>query len=132
MPWTRCLEEFREVWLPNVTISGLDRVSELLEQASPLLIHGMFTHAMPRGCLATHIAWHHPKTTHITLDAGITWLTKIARLNPATSETIKAWDSVGLSNWELRQELLTACRNELARREKLPVNRIKTHLEALA
>ncbi len=128
MIWTRCLDEFREIWLPHATDAGLRRISDLLDQSSPLLIHGMFTHAMPRGCIATHLAWHHPKTTHLTLDAGIMWLTKVAGLNPATSEVIRAWDESGY-HWDLRREMVVICSEELDRRSKLPVNRIAAHLE---
>ena len=131
MTWTRCLDEFREVWLPNATDAGLRRIAGLLEQSSPLLIHGMFTQAVPRGCLATHLAWHHPQTTHMTLDAGIIWLTRVAHLNPATSEVIKAWDDYGTSSWELRSELVSACQVELERRTQKPVNRIRAILEAV-
>ena len=49
-----CLEELQGAWLPNVTDAGLDRLIDLLEQGSPLLIHGSFTRAVPMGCLATH------------------------------------------------------------------------------
>jgi hypothetical protein len=69
------------------------------------------------GCLASHIAWNHPKTAHLHDDAGVRWLTKVADLNPATSGVILAWDEAGPCDWELRQGLLTACRDELARRQ---------------
>ena len=46
--------EFRSAWLPHATDDGLNRIIELLEKASPLLIHGMFTRAVPMGCLASH------------------------------------------------------------------------------
>jgi hypothetical protein len=105
---TSCLEELRGAWLPNVTDAGLDRLIELLEQGSPLLIHGSFTRAVPMGCLATHIAWHHPRTSHLTVDAGVTWLHRVAGLNPATSHVIREWDRCGMSNWQVRAELLTA------------------------
>ena len=82
------------MWLPNITDAGLDRLIELLEKGSPLLIHGCFT-AVPMGCLATHAAWHHPRTAHLTLDAGITWLHRVAGLNPATSHVIREWDCCG-------------------------------------
>ena len=42
------------------------------------------------GCLATHAAWHHPETAHLTQDAGINWLHCVAHLNPATSHVIPA------------------------------------------
>ena len=31
-----CLNEFRNVWLPNMTDRGLDRLIDLLEKDSPL------------------------------------------------------------------------------------------------
>lgn len=100
------LRELRKSWLPNITDAGLDRLIELLEQGSPLLIHGSFTRAVPMGCLASHIAWHHPRTRHLTVDAGVTWLHRVAGLNPATSHVIREWDQGGQNNWELRMELL--------------------------
>ena len=85
-----CLGELRSAWLPHMTDAGLDRLTELLEKGSPLLIHGCFTRAVPMGCLASHVAWHHPRTAHLTADAGITWLYHVAGLNPATSAVILA------------------------------------------
>jgi hypothetical protein len=84
----------------------LNRLIELLEKSSPLLIHGCFTKAVPMGCLATHIAWHHPQTQHRTLDAGITWLHHVAGLNPATSHVLREWDRRGVLDLELRADLL--------------------------
>ena len=57
-----CTRELKTSWLPNITDVGLDRLIDLLEKGSPLLIHGSFTRSVPMGCLATHIAWHHPRT----------------------------------------------------------------------
>ena len=54
------------------------------------------------GCLATHAAWNHPQTAHLTLDAGITWLHRVAGLNPATSHVIREWDRRGASDLGLR------------------------------
>jgi hypothetical protein len=68
------------------------------------------------GCLASHVAWNHPLTRHLTEEAGVRWLTRVAGLNPATSAVILAWDRDGLHNRELRAGLLTACREELERR----------------
>src|SRR5436309_3003948 len=82
---TECLNELRSSWLPHVTDPGLDRLTELLQKGSPLLVHGCFTKAVPMGCLATHIGWSHPRTCHLTLEAGISWLSRVAGLNPATS-----------------------------------------------
>src|SRR4051794_40692018 len=100
-----CLHELESHWLPNLTDAGLDRLIELLEKGSPLLIHGCFSKAMPTGCLATHAAWHHPRTAHLTVDAGIVWLHHVAGLNPATSHLIRAWDARGAHDWALRSEL---------------------------
>ena len=116
MPSSNTLAEFRTAWLPNVTDAGLDRLVELLEKSSPLLIHGAFTRAVPMGCLASHVAWLHPATAHLQTDAGVCWLTHVAGLNPATSAVILEWDRRGVSNWELRDELLAACREEQVRR----------------
>jgi hypothetical protein len=104
-------EVYRELhtsWLPNISAAGLDRLIDLLEKGSPLLIHGSFTRVLPMGCLATHIAWNHPDTAHLTMDAGICWLNHVAGLNPATSHVIREWDRVGEDDLELRQDLLTA------------------------
>ncbi|MGH7169845.1 MAG: hypothetical protein ACRELG_06165 [Gemmataceae bacterium] len=107
-----CLSELRFAWLPHITDAGLDRLVDLLEKSSPLLIHGCFTRAVPMGCLATHIAWHHPRTRHLTLDAGITWLHHIAGLNPATSHVLREWDRRGIHDLELRADLLALLRKE--------------------
>jgi hypothetical protein len=115
-----CLTELREKWFPHTTDDGLARVIQLLESGSPLLIHGAFTRAMPMGCLATHIAWHHPETAEFSLDAGIMWLSRVASLNPATSNVIQAWDRAGTYDWNLRSDLLAACREEVARRAQRP------------
>jgi hypothetical protein len=116
MMFAPCLQELRDGWFPHTTYAGLDRLIDLLESGSPLLIHGAFTRAMPMGCLATHIAWHHPETAEFSLDAGIAWLTRVAGLNPATSQVIRAWDCGGQNDWDLRQALLGACKEERGRR----------------
>jgi hypothetical protein len=125
-----CLSELENSWLPNITDSGLDRLIELLEQGSPLLVHGCFTRVAPMGCLASQAAWHHPKTTHLTQDAGITWLHHIAGLNPATSKVIREWDNLGPQDFGLRSELLEVFLEERKRRQeaKLPVNRLLKHV----
>ena len=79
---------------------------KLLEQGSPLLIHGSFTSVLPMGCLATHIAWNHPATAHLTMDAGICWLYQVAGLNPATSHVIREWDLRGANDWTVREDFL--------------------------
>ncbi|HEX4608140.1 MAG TPA: hypothetical protein VH092_08035 [Urbifossiella sp.] len=116
MPPTDAVAEFRRSWLPYTTATGLDRLVDLLEKASPLLIHGAFTRAVPMGCLATQIAWNHPETAHFEHEAGVMWLCRVARLNPATSSLILAWDRGGVGDYELRQGLLAACREERDRR----------------
>lgn len=116
MPSPEALTEFRTRWLPHATGPGLARLTELLDAGSPLLIHGAFSRALPMGCLATQLAWHHPATEHLNAEAGIRWLTKVTGLNPATSAVILAWDTHGIHDRELRAELLAACRDELARR----------------
>src|SRR6266446_5470671 len=102
-----CIRELQTSWLPNITSAGLDHLIELLEKDSPLLIHGSFTRAVPMGCLATHVAWNHPRTSHLTMDAGICWLNHVAGLNPATSHVIREWDRVGENDYELRDEILS-------------------------
>lgn len=111
------IAEFRNQWLPYATVSGLNRLLQLLEQGSPMLIHGGFAKSCATGCLATHLAWHHPKTSHLNDEAGIRWLTRVAGLNPATSNVILAWDRNGMADWELRGELIRAIREELQTRE---------------
>jgi hypothetical protein len=115
-----CLKELRDGWFPHTTDAGLDRLIQLLESGSPLLIHGAFTRALPMGCLATHIAWHHPATEELSVDAGIAWLSRVAGLNPATSQVIRAWDCAGRFDWELRSALLSACKEERERRQADP------------
>jgi hypothetical protein len=113
-----CANELRTAWLPHITDVGLDRLIELLESGSPFLVHGCFTRSVPMGCLASHAAWHHPRTAHLTHDAGITWLHRIAGLNPATSALLREWDRRGTMDLELRADLLQAllaerrCRQE--------------------
>jgi hypothetical protein len=122
-----CVRELQSAWLPNVTDAGLDHLIDLLEKGSPLLVHGSFTRAIPMGCLATHAAWNHPRTAHLTLDAGITWLHRVAGLNPATSHVIREWDACGSSNWEVRAELLRYFKEERQRRQPAaaPVHRTR-------
>src|SRR6266446_5501378 len=112
MLYPESLQELRSAWLPNITDAGLDRLIDLLEKGSPLLIHGCFTRAVPMGCLATHAAWNHPRTAHLNLEAGITWLHRVARLNPATSYVIREWDNRGSQDWEMRSELVVLLEEE--------------------
>ena len=123
MPTLDPVAEFRASWLPHVTQGGLARIIELLEKGSPLLIHGAFTRAVPMGCLASHIAWNHPQTCRYQHEAGVMWLSKVAKLNPATSSVILAWDQSGAGDFGLRTGLLGACLEEHARREARPARR---------
>ena len=41
------------------------------------------------------------------------WLSRVARLNPATSAVILAWDCDGIADFELRSALLAACLDDL-------------------
>ena len=107
-----------------MTDAGLDRLIELLEKGSPFLIHGCFTRAAPMGCLASHVAWHHPRTAHLTQDAGITWLHHVAGLNPATSHVLREWDGRGASDLDLRADLL-ACSAPSARRDRPDAGRAR-------
>lgn len=126
-----CLHELQSAWLPNITDAGLDRLIDMLEKGSPLLIHGCFTRSVPMGCLATHAAWNHPRTAHLMQDAGITWLHGVAGLNPATSHVIREWDRRGAQEFSMRADLLQTFRAEReARRGATPVNRIRELVEA--
>jgi hypothetical protein len=117
-----CLDELRSAWLPNLTDAGLDRLLDLLQKGSPLLISGCFTRAVPMGCLASHAAWHHPRTARLTLDAGITWLHHVAGLNPATSHVLREWDTRGTNDLTLRADLVAELKAERqARRARTPV-----------
>src|SRR5579862_1867645 len=117
-----CVQELRSAWLPNTTDAALDRLIDLLEKGSPLLVHGCFTRAVPMGCLATHVAWNHPRTAHLTVEAGIQWLHRVAHLNPATSLVIRECDRRGAQDWEMRADLLAVFRAEQqARQGSAPV-----------
>jgi len=121
-----CRRELQTSWLPHISDAGRERLIELLEKGSPLLIHGSFTRVLPMGCLATHIAWNHPQTAHLTMDAGICWLNHVAGLNPATSHVIREWDKVGENDYELRDEILGMLKAYKAQQpiEPSPTNRI--------
>src|SRR5947208_13187411 len=107
-----CVRELHTSWLPNMTEEGLNHLIDLLEKDSPLLIHGSFTRVVPMGCLATHIAWNHPETQHLTMEAGVCWLTRVAGLNPATSLVIREWDRSSSFDYELRQDLLQELKSQ--------------------
>jgi hypothetical protein len=126
-----CLHELRSSWLPNITDSALDRIIELLEQGSPYLIYGSFTRVPPMGCLATQVAWHHPQTRHLTLDAGIRWLS-IVGLNPATSVVLREWDRGGVGAIEYRNDLVAELKAHREERRQRPAssNRIAKYVAA--
>jgi len=117
----QAVKELHNAWLPNISDQGLDRLIDLLEKDSPLLIQGSFTRVVPQGCLATHAAWHHPRTAHLTLEAGIAWLNHVAGLNPATSHVIREWDRCRPCNYEIRAAVLEAFKNERCSRQNDPV-----------
>lgn len=114
-----CVRELQTHWFPNVTDSGLDRLIELLSGNNPMLIHGGFCRTMPMGCLATHAAWHHPCTEHICAEAGIMWLTRVAGLNPATSQVIREWDARAQDPWSIRADMLQVFEAERRSRQRL-------------
>jgi len=111
------VRELRDAWLPNMTGPGLDRLIDLLDKRSPLLVHGCFTKSLPMGCLATHVAWNHPATEHLTVEAGINWLHRVAGLNPATSLVIRDWDRRAASDWTIWAELAACLRAERESRQ---------------
>jgi hypothetical protein len=112
----KTLSEFRAAWLPHISDSGLNRIARMLENGDPMLIHGSFQAAPAAGCLASHIAWHHPRTRHLNEEAGVVWLAHVAHLNPATSFVIQDWDRLGHADWELRTGLISLCYEEISRR----------------
>jgi hypothetical protein len=117
---SECMNELQSAWLPNLTDDGLNHLIDLLEKGSPLLVHGCFTRSVPMGCLASHAAWHHPTTEQLTLDAGITWLHRVAGLNPGSSHVIREWDRRGAADWELRSDLLAILKEHRQQRTKPP------------
>jgi hypothetical protein len=124
---SECLNELQSTWLPNITDDGLEHLINLLEKGSPLLVHGCFTRSVPMGCLATHVGWHHPATEHLTLDAGITWLHRVAGLNPATSHVIREWDRRGAHDYTIRCDLLAVLKEYRHGRSKVaaPSSRVR-------
>ncbi len=128
---SECLHELRASWMPNMTDAGLDRLIELLEKGSPMLVHGCFTRTVPMGCLASHVAWNHPLTAHLTVDAGISWLHRVARLNPATSYVIREWDSRSADNWEVRADFLAELKAHRRGRQQdtKPADRLRELVE---
>src|SRR5258707_230366 len=113
------VRELQSRWFPHLTDAGLDRLIQLLDTDSPLLIHGCFTRATPMGCLATHAAWHHPRTGHLMQEPGTAWLTGVAGLTRATSLVIREWDTRAGGDWQARAELLQLFRAERASRAQI-------------
>ena len=118
------VRELRDAWLPNMTGPGLDRLIDLLDKRSPLLVHGCFTRSLPMGCLATHVAWNHPATEHLTVEAGINWLHRVAGLNPATSLVIRDWDRRAASDWTIWAELAACLRAERDSRQDKVISEV--------
>jgi hypothetical protein len=83
------------------------------------------------GCLASHAGWHHPATEHLTLDAGITWLHRVAGLNPATSHVIREWDRRGAADWEIRCDLLAVLKEYRHANRKITASRPRVQTESL-
>lgn len=113
------IDELNHRWFPGVTDTALDQVIRLLESASPLLVSGCFCKVPPQGCLATQIAWHHPRTRHLMHDAGIVWLDRIANLSPVTSSVLTYWDARGSEDVGYRHFLLDMFRGEKERRQTM-------------
>ena len=94
------IQEFRDRWLPNATDEGLNELLELLDNESPMLMRRHWTTKtndvsdFAIGCLATHVAWHHPKTEHLHAAAGFEWLRQVVGLDTRAepSYVINAWD----------------------------------------
>ena len=125
---TDCVRELQSSWLPHLTDSALNRLIDMLEKNSAMLIHGCFTRSTSMGCLATHAAWHHPETEHLNQEAGIAWLNRVAGLNPATSKVIQAWDERGAHDWDIRSELLAQFKEERTRRKAAPTPQLVEEL----
>jgi hypothetical protein len=120
--------ELQQNWFPGTSNPALDHLLKLLETASPLLVHGCFTKFPPQGCLATQIAWHHDKTSHLGQDAGIIWLDQVAKLNPISSIVLSTWDMLGSRDVGLRHALIDQFRSE--RRRRIRHQRLRRPLPA--
>ena len=57
----------------------------------------------------------------------MTWLCKVAGLNPGTSQVIRRWDLAGTKDWEFRELLLAEFRAELDRREEVSAKAEPAH-----
>ena len=86
--------------------------------------NGCFTRRAADGMRsATHVGWNHPQTAHLNLDAGITWLYRVACLNPATSHVLREWDLPRATDLELRADLLSIFRAKNATTDANPLSR---------
>lgn len=115
-----CLNEFQQHWLPHLTDSGLNRLIELLEKDSPVLISGCFNRAGTMGCLATQAAWHDERTIHRHHDAGIYWLSHVVGISPSHSAVIREWDRRAPYEFGIRFDLLEELLKERERRQEPP------------
>lgn len=120
------MDELNHRWFPGATDGAIDQVIRLLESASPLLVSGCFCKVPPQGCLATQIAWHHPKTRHLTQDAGIVWLDCVANLSPVTSHVLTFWDARGANDLAYRHFLLDQFQGEKLRRQRFGLCRFSS------
>ena len=75
------------------------------------------------GCLATHIAWHHPEHLQFPLDAGVYWLSQVAGLNPVSSHVIREWDQACEFDWLIRADLLEELKEHRKTRQEQTVSR---------
>ena len=115
------VDEFRQQWLPNVTDGGLEHLRSLLDQHSPLLVRGNWISDFPpnsevsdfsKGCLATHIAWFHPETAQMHLEAGYQWLHEVVGIQSVASHVLREWDAGS----KVEAELAYLVREEQQRR----------------
>ncbi len=116
--------EFRSLWLPQMSTSGLRKLIQLLQENSPGLVHGAFTDYQGGGCLATHAGWNHPATAGSGPSAGTEWLLLLKNAG-SLSRVICEWDMVRPYDTrypECRQHLLALLREELAARKQAGVS----------
>ena len=117
-----CLGEFRGSWLPHITDAGLDRLIDLLEHGSPLLIHGCFTKAVPMGCLASHVALEPPE--HLPFDPGRRYyLATQSRIAQSSDVALlREWDQRGICDLEMRSDLIDILSKERSTRQTQQAN----------
>jgi len=100
-----CLANLNHAGCRTSPMPGSIASSNCWKKEVRFLIHGSFSRAMPIGCLATHIAWHHPATEQTTLS-------RRAMAQPrgrAQSGQLTGHSRMGSGqecNWEVRQDLL--------------------------